>query len=99
MICLWCEAEFQVRATGGSGQRFCLKDCRRDFHTACRIWAVREFEAGRVSVKDLKGASTQRARCYKGGTAPFCPSDGLTHQPGQERASTVLVGAHSVEAA
>ncbi len=99
MTCLWCEAGFEVRATGGRPQRFCSPDCRRDFFAACRAWAAREFEAGRVSVKDLKGASTQRARCYKGGTASFSSPDGPTYPPERERASTALVGPQTPEAA
>ncbi len=94
MNCLWCETEFERRANGGKRQKFCSKDCRTDFFAACRAWAVREFEAGRVSVKDLHGASAQRARCYKGATAPFRPPDGLARQPERDDASTPLVTVH-----
>ncbi len=98
-LCTWCGSQYESRSNGGRPQRFCSPDCRRDFFAACRAWAVREFEAGRVSVKDLHGASTQRARCYKGATAPFWPSEGLTHQPERERVSTALATAHTPEAA
>ncbi len=97
-LCTWCGTAYVPRNNGGKPQRFCSKDCRHDFFAACRAWAAREFEAGRVSVKDLQGASAQRARCYKGATAPFRPPDGLARQPERERASTALVTAHTPEA-
>ncbi len=89
-ICTWCGTEYEPRNNGGKPQRFCSPDCRRDFFAACRAWAAREFEAGRVSVKDLQGASAQRARCYTGAAAPFRPPDGFGPPAG---ARTRLYGA------
>ncbi len=89
-ICTWCGTEYEPRNNGGKPQRFCSPDCRRDFFAACRAWAAREFEAGRVSVKDLQGASAQCARCYKGAAAPFRPPDGFGPPAG---ARTRLYGA------
>ena len=34
MNCLWCEAEFAPRRTGGKAQRFCSSECRTAFHSA-----------------------------------------------------------------
>ena len=53
--CLWCPATYTARTgRGGPDQRFCSDGCRSAYHQALRRWARREFEAGRVSVSDLR---------------------------------------------
>ena len=61
-LCTWCGTEFEPRSNGSSAQRFCSKDCRENFNTACRIWAAQEYEAERVSIFDLRTCLEQRAR-------------------------------------
>ncbi len=61
-ICTWCGTEYEPRSNGGKPQRFCSAPCRRDFETACRIWAAAEYEAERMSIFELKTALYQRAR-------------------------------------
>jgi hypothetical protein len=53
--CLWCGGPYARRATGGQPQKFCSSACRRACHTAARRWAVREIEAGRLSVANVLG--------------------------------------------
>ena len=65
MNCEWCETAFEPRSNGGSVQRFCSKDCRLDFYTACRNWGARQYENGQVSVTALKESPGQRARCVE----------------------------------
>ena len=60
--CIWCGTAFAPRTTGGSTQRFCSRDCRQDFYTACRTWGVQEYEAGRLPMSELRGCVAQRAR-------------------------------------
>ncbi len=94
-LCKWCGNSFEPRGNGGKPQRFCSKDCRENFNTACRIWAAGEYEAERVSIFDLRTAFYQRARCVQRdlpqGTARSTPED--------ERRSTTLVPARPPEAA
>ncbi len=71
--CIWCEAKFAARKSGGSAQRFCSKDCRQDFHIACRTWAVQEYEYGRESLTALRTPLRQRARCIERDFAPQAP--------------------------
>ena len=52
MNCTWCGTEYEPHNNGGD---FCKEDCRREFNTACRIWAVQEYEAERVSIFALRG--------------------------------------------
>ena len=80
MNCLWCEAEFAQRKTGGMAQRFCSKDCRQDFFSACRDWAVGEVLAGRLSVSTVRMAHQQRARCVQHDLGPALP-----RTPGKSR--------------
>ncbi len=72
MNCEWCETAFEPRRNGGSVQRFCSKDCRLDFYTACRNWGARQYENGRVSVTALRESLGQRARSLKADLAPVC---------------------------
>ncbi len=62
MICTWCGNDFEPRGNGGKPQKFCSAPCRRDFESACRIWAAQEYEAERVSIFELRTALYQRAR-------------------------------------
>ncbi len=63
MMCLWCETEFEPRASGGKPQRFCSKACRVDFHVAARSWAENAVASGLLLVSALRMARKQRARC------------------------------------
>ena len=69
MNCLWCEGEFQSRASGCKPQRFCSAPCRRAFDTACRKIGAAEIEAGRLQVSEFRMARGQRARCPQCGSA------------------------------
>jgi len=53
-VCLWCRSQFQPRASGGEAQRFCSGGCRREFHTAARIYVRQAVEAGRLDTATLK---------------------------------------------
>jgi len=55
--CLWCGELYKPRRTGGSAQRFDSDACRMAFHTAARLWALAEIEAGRLSVDQLKNTA------------------------------------------
>ncbi|MCH7776523.1 MAG: hypothetical protein IH878_08300 [Gemmatimonadetes bacterium] len=61
-LCTWCGTAYELRANGGSVQRFCSAPCRRAFDSACRIWADAEYEAERVSIFALRTAFYERAR-------------------------------------
>ena len=52
--CLWCGTTFQPRTDGGTAQRFCKPACRRAFDHASRAWVRRQFDAGLLSVADLR---------------------------------------------
>ena len=65
MNCLWCETEFEPRASGGKPQRFCSKACRVDFHVAARSWAEQAVASGLLLVSALRMAHKQRARCVQ----------------------------------
>ena len=67
--CLWCETEFELRATGGKTQKFCSATCRHGFHAACRDWAVAKVVAGRIPVSAVRAARNERARCLEHGLA------------------------------
>ncbi len=55
--CLWCGAPYTARKGGGGpAQRFCSDACRAAFHRGARRWAVRELEAGRLDIADLRNA-------------------------------------------
>ncbi len=63
--CTWCGTEFEPRSNGGSAQRFCKKDCRDSFNTACRVWAAQEYEAERLSIFTLRSCLEQHTRCVE----------------------------------
>ncbi len=62
MDCLWCGTEFEPQGTGRSVKKFCSKSCRRDFHTACRIWGEEQYGAGEVTIFQLRICLNRRAR-------------------------------------
>ncbi len=70
ILCTWCGTDFERRNNGGSAQRFCSKDCRQDFNTACRIWASQEYEAERVSISELRTCLGQHTRSLGREPAP-----------------------------
>ncbi len=69
-LCTWCGTEFEPRSNGSSAQRFCSKDCRENFNTACRIWAAQEYQAERVSIFELRRCLEQHTRCVQRDLAP-----------------------------
>ena len=69
-LCTWCGTEFELRSNGGSAQRFCSKDCRQNFNTACRIWAAQEYRAERVSIFTLRTCLGQHTRSLGRDLAP-----------------------------
>ena len=75
-LCTWCGTAYELRSNGGKPQRFCSKDCRENFNTACRIWAAAEYKAEQVSIVTLRTALEQHARSIESdpaserGTAP-----------------------------
>ena len=69
-LCTWCGTAYEPRNNGGSAQRFCSKDCRQNFNTACRIWAAAEYEAERLSIFTLRSGLGQHTRCVESDPAP-----------------------------
>ncbi len=72
-LCTWCGSQYESRSNGGSAQRFCSKDCRQDFNTACRVWVAQEYEAERVSIFTLRTCLGQHTRCVQGDPASEAP--------------------------
>ena len=68
-LCTWCGTTYELRSNGGSAQRFCKKDCRESFNTACRIWAAQEYKAERLSIFTLRSCLGQHTRCVQGDPA------------------------------
>ena len=64
-LCTWCGTAYGPRSNGGSVQRFCSKDCRESFNTACRVWAAQEYEAERLSIFTLRSCLEQHTRCVE----------------------------------
>lgn len=98
--CIWCEAKFAARKSGGSAQWFCSKDCRQDFHIACRTWAVQEYESGQVSLTALRTPLGQRARCIESDLDPRhpqAPGEPETHNA-SPRAGNIKYRLPAVEA-
>ena len=69
-LCTWCGTAYEPRSNGGSAQRFCSKDCRESFNTACRVWAAAEYEAERLSIFTLRSCLEQHTRCVQRDPAP-----------------------------
>ena len=57
MTCLWCEAEFAPRKTGGKAQRFCSSDCRAAFHNAAHRWLLKAIDDGTVPVAAIRNGA------------------------------------------
>ena len=70
VLCTWCGVAYEPRSNGGSVQRFCSKDCRESFNTACRVWAAQEYEAERLSIFTLRSCLEQHTRCVESDPAP-----------------------------
>ena len=71
ICCLWCDATFEPRATGGKRQRFCSEACRRAFEAGVKEYARYAVEVGIVTVAELKGCLSRNARVApKRDTAP-----------------------------
>ena len=68
--CTWCGKLYTLRANGGTLQEFCSTPCRREFHTACRRFAVEQVRAGLRSVSDIKHGLGQRARSLRANPRP-----------------------------
>ena len=69
-LCTWCGTEFEPQGTGRSVKKFCSESCRRDFHTACRIWGEEEYGCGEVSIFQLRTCLGRRARRTQRDPAP-----------------------------
>ena len=69
-LCTWCGTAYKPRSNGGSAQRFCSKDCRESFNTACRVWAAQEYEAERLSIFTLRSCLGQHTRRTQRDPAP-----------------------------
>ncbi len=65
MICTWCGTDFEPRAVGGSVRRFCSKNCRHDFHSACRVWGEEAYGIGEVSIFQLRTCLGRRVCCVE----------------------------------
>ena len=86
--CTWCAGEFEPQVTGRSAKKFCSESCRRDFHTACRIWGEEQFGCGEVSIFQLRTClgrrawrarhdlASERAKAPETGTRPDGPLSG-----------------------
>jgi len=61
--CLWCDATYMLRRSGGSPHRFCSVACRMSYHRGLRDWAAMEIEKRKLPIKILKQVSQQRTRC------------------------------------
>ncbi len=61
-LCTWCGTTFGPQVTGRSVKKFCSKDCRQNFHAACRIWGEAAYVAGEVSTFQLRACFARRAR-------------------------------------
>ena len=59
--CTWCAGEFEPQVTGRSAKKFCSESCRRDFHTACRIWGEEQYGCGELSIFQLRTCLGRRA--------------------------------------
>jgi hypothetical protein len=54
--CIWCGCPFSLRVDGGKKQRFCCAAHRSRYWRALRKWASRVFDAGLISIDDLRRA-------------------------------------------
>jgi len=56
--CTWCGRAFRLRSRGGKRQRFCCAAHRSRFWRALRKWASLVFDAGLISIDDLRRPRT-----------------------------------------
>ncbi len=70
ILCTWCGTEFEPQGTGRSVKKFCSQSCRRDFHTACRIWGEEQYGCGELSIFQLRTCLGRRARRAQRDPAP-----------------------------
>ena len=61
-LCTWCGTEFEAQGAGRNVKKFCSQACRRDFHTACRIWGEEQYGCGELSIFQLRTCLGRRAR-------------------------------------
>ena len=52
--CEWCQEEFQPRASGGSPQKFCGRNCKKSFEQSIRQWASDEYTKGALKIDELQ---------------------------------------------
>ena len=52
--CEWCEDKYSPRATGGSPQKFCTKQCKRLFEKSIRQWSYKQHAQGKLSLSELQ---------------------------------------------
>jgi len=52
--CEWCEDKYSPRATGGSPQKFCTKQCKRLFEKSIRRWAYIQHAQGKLNLSELQ---------------------------------------------
>ena len=57
--CTWCGCLFSLRVDGGKKQRFCCAAHRSRYWRALRKWASRVFDAGLISIEDLRRAQIE----------------------------------------
>ena len=57
--CTWCGRAFSSRIGGGKRQRFCCAGHRLRFWRSLRKWASSCFDAGLISIDDLRRSSAE----------------------------------------
>jgi hypothetical protein len=72
--CIWCGCPFSLRVDGGKKQRFCCTAHRSRYWRALRKWASRVFDAGLISIDDLRRTQVETlvgaATVSDGGSMP-----------------------------
>ncbi len=61
-LCTWCQTAYEPQETGRNVKKFCAESCRRDFHTACRMWGEEQYGCGELSIFQLKTCLGRRVR-------------------------------------
>ena len=62
--CVWCGAQISVKHRRGSPRRFCTAHHRTAYSSAARRWGMAAFEAGLLSLEDLR-AGEQSVHAFK----------------------------------
>ena len=52
--CPWCGDPVERKLVGGNVRRFCCRDCKNQYHTACRAYVDREIREGRLDASALR---------------------------------------------